>query len=127
MKTLKRLLGDKGENLSIKYLKKLGHSILAQNYQRSWGEIDIVSIKDKEIHFVEVKTQTIDTRYSSVDAYEAEEKVDYKKRTRLRRIIQTYLLDKKLLEVDYCVDVLAVYLDREGNEVRIEYIEDIML
>jgi len=49
-------IGDLGEEISVKYLKNKGFSILETNYLRKWGEIDIVAEKDEVVHFIEVKT-----------------------------------------------------------------------
>ncbi len=51
-------LGKKGENLAVEYLKGEGFTILAQNYRRAYGEIDIVAQKKEVIAFVEVKLRT---------------------------------------------------------------------
>jgi putative endonuclease len=128
MKTKKRLLGDAGEVIAGDFLKNKGFVICDTNYQKPWGEIDIVAKKGSEIHFIEVKTQSVNSSVNTFDFYEAEERVDYYKRTKLRRIIETYLLEKHFTECDYCVDVLAIYLNKQSGEVvRIEYIEDIEL
>lgn len=54
----KKLLGIKGERLTIKYLKKQGYKILEKNYSTKFGEADIIAKKDNNIVFVEVKTRT---------------------------------------------------------------------
>jgi putative endonuclease len=126
MKTKKRLLGDAGEVIAGDFLKNKGFVICDTNYQKPWGEIDIVAKKGSEIHFIEVKTQTQKGDKSN-DFYEAEEKVTHTKRLRLRRIVQTYLAEKRLYEYDYWVDVMAIYLNTEGKVQKIEYIEDITL
>jgi ribonuclease HII len=47
--------GHKGEDAAAKYLKGLGHKILARNWKTKWCEIDIVSEKDDVLYFTEVK------------------------------------------------------------------------
>lgn len=50
-------LGKKGEDISVKFLKKQGYEIIERNYRCSLGEVDIVA-KDKNILcFVEVKAR----------------------------------------------------------------------
>jgi putative endonuclease len=49
-------LGNLGEKIAQDYLKKKKYRILAQNFKRKWGEIDIVAKKQGKIIFVEVKT-----------------------------------------------------------------------
>ena len=61
----KNRVGSFGEDISAKYLKRLGHTVLDTNYLKKWGEIDIVSRETLEnkhiIHFVEVKTVSYET------------------------------------------------------------------
>jgi len=51
-------VGRQGEELAAKYLKNKKYHILAQNYRKRWGEIDIVAKTGAVIVFVEVKTTT---------------------------------------------------------------------
>lgn len=51
-------VGRQGEELAAKYLKNKRYHILAQNYRKRWGEIDIVAKIGTIIVFVEVKTTT---------------------------------------------------------------------
>ena len=53
----KRQFGTVGEELALDYLKSRGHRILESNYRCKLGEIDIISLKNDTIHFVEVKTR----------------------------------------------------------------------
>ena len=48
----KKLLGSKGERLTIKYLKKQGYQILETNYRVPCGEADIIAKKGNNIVFV---------------------------------------------------------------------------
>ena len=70
VKTYKRKIGDYGEGLACKFLRKKGLKIKNRNYLKKWGEIDIVAIKKKrflsrqieKLHFVEVKTVSCETK-----------------------------------------------------------------
>jgi Holliday junction resolvase-like predicted endonuclease len=55
-KTEKRKTGDLGEDIAEMFLVKQGFKILERNYLRKWGEIDIITKKDRKLYFVEVKT-----------------------------------------------------------------------
>ena len=56
-KTEKRKIGDKGEELCCKQLKKEGCTILARNYTGGGGELDIVVREGNNLVVVEVKTR----------------------------------------------------------------------
>ena len=58
MKTSTKDTGNKGEDEASSYLKSQGHSIVARNWRFSHLEIDIITIKDNVLHFVEVKSRT---------------------------------------------------------------------
>ena len=128
-KTNKQTIGQKGEDLAVIYLKNQGFEIIERNYWQKWGEIDIIASKNGVIHFVEVKTVTRDNLpISSDDTYEPEDNVHPWKRQRLARAIQTYLLARQVGdEVEWQVDVLSVYLDREGSLLKVDWLEDVEL
>ena len=58
MFSLKRLIGNKGEDKAAKYLKKQGYKIIERNYNLPCGEVDIIAQKNKTLVFVEVKYRT---------------------------------------------------------------------
>ncbi len=69
-----REIGDRGEDIAVEYLKKLGWQILARNYYAGHTEIDIIA-KDKNIIvFVEVKTRA-NTTFGHPIEYVTESKV----------------------------------------------------
>lgn len=47
--------GQAGEQVVIEYLANQGHQVIAHNYKTKVYEIDIISIKEQEIYFTEVK------------------------------------------------------------------------
>lgn len=59
--THKQKIGQIGENIATKHLKKLGFKILDRNYRKKCGEIDIVAKKGDILHFVEVKSVSRET------------------------------------------------------------------
>jgi len=99
-------LGKKGEDISVKFLKKQGYEIIERNYRCSLGEVDIVA-KDKNILcFVEVKarkTEEYGLPQEAIDGY---------KQKKLARVALTYLKQKKICEQDVRFDVVSVYPDR---------------
>lgn len=60
MKTLKRLLGDRGERAAASYLRKNKYKIKHRNYEIGKLEVDIIAEDKEHLIFVEVKTRTYD-------------------------------------------------------------------
>jgi len=120
----KKKIGALGENMACRFLMKHGFRILDKNYSKKWGEIDIVAEKDRVFRFIEVK---------SIVSYETsehrpEENVHYQKLKRLSRVIQTYLLDKKVsYETEWQIDVLAVFLDLKNKKAKFRFTENIII
>lgn len=48
-------IGDKAEDVAMKYLMVLGHEIIARNWKTKYCEIDIISMHDGTVYFTEVK------------------------------------------------------------------------
>ena len=137
--TEKQVIGKIGENCVCKYFEKLGYKIIDRNYLKKWGEIDIVAVKNKKIHFVEVKsisrdlpTSTDNTKqnvtYVTKGEYRAEDNMHQWKLQRLGRTIQSYLLDKDVSdETDWQFDVATVVVDTKKSISRVTLLEDLVL
>lgn len=102
-------LGKTGEEAAVKYLIKNGYSILATNYRCRSGEIDIVAREGEFLVFIEVKTRT-GTRYGS-----ASEALDIRKKQRLRKLANYYLMMKGLTDVNCRFDVVTLQLADNTN------------
>ena len=68
-------VGRQGEMAVAEYLEKNGHEILERNFKTKFCEIDIVSVKDGEIYFTEVKTRKNNERGSGL-LYITKQKLD---------------------------------------------------
>ncbi|WP_311482085.1 YraN family protein [uncultured Anaerococcus sp.] len=112
--TIKRQVGDFGEEITAEYLERNGYRILGRNYSKPFGEIDIIATKDDLISFVEVKT-----RKSDAFAYAAEA-VDFYKQQRIKRASQAYLVENNMTDFLMSFDIAEVYLDTR----KINYIEN---
>ena len=114
-------LGDKGERLACEYLVNKGYKILERNCVLYCGEIDIIAKKkglfaDKTIHFVEVKA----LRQAQGD-FSPEEKVDYKKQNKYRKLIEIWLEKNKFPQNYPCqMDIIAI------SGAEIDYFENVV-
>lgn len=125
-------VGRLGEDIAAEFLKNNGFTILETNFTRKWGELDLITTKqDKDIVFVEVKTKRCDipteVPQEGDDAYRLEENVDYNKRKRLKRTIQTYLEENATGKSYWRVDILCVYVDTNQKESRINWLKNTII
>ncbi len=121
-----RDLGNLGEDLACEYLVNNRYKILERNCVLFCGEIDIIARKnwglltDKTIHFVEVKTLRRQT-----SQFFPEQKVDYKKQNKYRRLAEIWLEKNKFSQNYPCqVDIIAVLIN--NGEQKIDFFENII-
>lgn len=111
--------GKLGEDYTVQYLEKNGYSIVARNYRKRCGEIDIVAVKDDIIAFVEVKTRKYRSLVSGVEA------VGYKKKGRIIATADCYLYENGL-EYQPRYDIADVTVSNTENPyvIAFNYYED---
>lgn len=127
-KSEKRKIGDLGEDIACKYLEKHGYVVIERNYLRKWGEIDIIAKKGLILSFVEVKSVSWNSVFGSRETYRPEENMHPKKVLRLRRALQTYLLDHKVSDEQvWQFHLVCVYLDEDEKKARVKLLENIVL
>jgi putative endonuclease len=114
-------LGDRGERLAARLLRRRGMKVLATNYRCGAGEADLIVLdpttrKDlgaETIAIVEVKTRTSDSHTAPEAA------VDAHKRRRMKRIARHYLTAHPAADFAVRFDVVAVLAPPGGRpEVR---------
>lgn len=111
--TEKRLIGNLGEDMVVNYLIAHAYQVLDRNYNKPYGEIDIIAMKDDIVCFVEVKTRK-STKYGY-----PREAVNYYKQQRIIRASQTYLLENRLTDYIIRFDVAEVFTEsREINYIE---------
>lgn len=118
--------GSLGEALALLHLERLGYTIVARNYRRPFGEIDIVARDKETLVFVEVKTRHHRKAHHHQNAQYGTpfEAVDHRKQARLARTALDYLAQHNLLEVPARFDVVAVYLNERNQATAIELIQN---
>ena len=119
-----RDIGDHGEKIAKKYLRKKGYKILASNQHESHNELDLIACDASYIVFVEVKTRTTDvTLYSRFGTPASA--VDFQKRKRLITAAKDYLSRNNQQNKQPRFDVIEVYLMKDTFQViHINHIEN---
>lgn len=129
IKTEKRTIGDRGEDLAVAHLEKMYFKILERNYLRKWGEIDIIAQKKGVLYFVEVKTVSSSYRINQGEWHRPEDNVHKKKIARLKKAVQSYLFEKDVsIETEWEFSVMTVILKRKTWELyKIEHLENLII
>ncbi|PCI20910.1 hypothetical protein COB64_01485 [Candidatus Wolfebacteria bacterium] len=124
-------IGEIGEDLACRFLVKHKYSVIERNFTKKWGEIDIIASKSNVLHFIEVKTKSTDLSDVSVvnnEEFRPEEKIDAHKLGRMARTIQSYLLEKNVMDrVEWQVDALLVFLDVKNKKAKVKSIENLII
>ena len=106
----RRALGERGENLAVARLKKLGYRILVRNYRIRLGEIDIIAEDKDTLVFVEVKARTGTSFGSPVEAITA------RKKRQLAKVAMQYISQHGLDNRPARFDVVSVvFQDSRGT------------
>lgn len=115
---LKRDIGNKGEDIAVKLIKKKGYKVIERNFNvPRAGEIDIIAKKKEYLVFVEVRLRK-NTLHGS-----GAETVDIFKQRKLIKAAQTYLKLNNLNNIPARFDVVSITGDAEG-EYSVEIIEN---
>ena len=94
---MSREKGNFAEERACSFLQDRGFEILDRNFHSRFGEIDIVALHEKVLHFVEVKSGDGEPVYQITPS-------------KLSKIIKTatIYMQKKHLDIDYCFDAVIV-------------------
>ncbi len=119
--TIRSDFGQWAESNVAQYLKQKYYSVLDRNYQKKWGEIDIIAEKNGILIFVEVKANK-----KEVSGFEPENRVSPEKLRRMNRAIQTYLAAKKYSsDQDWQIDIVSLTLDHDRGVAKIKHFKNI--
>jgi len=115
MSDTRRNLGKAGETIASDFLKKNGYTIVARNYRRKFGEIDIIARERDYLVFIEVKTRTGTSHGHPLEA------VTLRKQRQISKVAQCYLAEKNLFNIAARFDVVSVVLS-QNNQASVEIV-----
>lgn len=133
-KGVRNQIGAYGEQIAVTYLEKKGFTVLATNYLKKWGELDIVaretSAKGDVIRFVEVKTVSYETKIAhdravTHETWRPEEQVTTFKLQKLHRVIESWLLEHDCAS-EWQIDVAAIRIVLDEKYATIKYIPNVI-
>jgi putative endonuclease len=85
---VRKIKGKGSEDRVEVFLREKGFSILARNYRKVFGEIDIIAEKEGKVWFLEVKT--VNKNFPPI------EKIDKRKILRMVKVAETFMTEREL-------------------------------
>ncbi|NCS99970.1 YraN family protein [Candidatus Parcubacteria bacterium] len=114
---LRRIFGNKAEDLTAKYLQNKGLKIIAKQYRSRFGEIDLIALDGSEVVFVEVKAR------KTSDFGFPEESVTASKIEKIIAVGDKFLKEKNWLLKPWRIDVVAITFGK--TELEFNHIEGV--
>lgn len=110
----KQDLGMFGEEYACDYLIKENFNILMRNYRFSrLGEIDIVALRNNELHFFEVKTRS-NERYGS-----PAQAVNKKKQLKIEKTALIFCMQNNFDDYIIRFDVIEIINTKENTWINV--------
>ncbi len=132
------VIGKVGEGIAAQWLIDHGFGLLECNYRKKWGEIDIVARlpagKAGEtsdiVHFVEVKSVSYETKGDldvgvTHETYRPEDRVHRNKQERLKRAIQSWIIENKY-KGEFQIDILVVHLVPREKYAQVKMLHNVI-
>jgi putative endonuclease len=101
-------LGERGERLACRHLRRQGMRIVEARYRLVYGEIDVVAVDGQTLVFTEVKTRRSEAQGRPAEA------IDARRRRRLIRAAAAFLKSHQLLGYPSRFDVVEVIWPRDA-------------
>jgi putative endonuclease len=99
---LNKVKGVTGELEAYRFLRQNGYRIVARNYRKRFGEVDLIGWDKDVLVFVEVKTRL------SGEHGRPEEAVTRSKQKQIRRVASEYRASHRLHDINYRFDVISI-------------------
>lgn len=117
----KRTRGDYGEQVTCDYLFERGYEIVARNYRKRVGEIDLIATDKQTLTFVEVKTRKFGSLTDGIDS------VTRDKQRKLVRTAKAFLSENPQLlnlSIQFDVAIVTVTTDEAPRLLELEYLSN---
>ena len=111
-------LGERGEIVAARFLRRAGCRIVTTRLKQRYGEIDIIAVEGQTVVFVEVKTRRLDLTTQPAEA------VDRTRQQRLTRAALAFLKYHGLLEYASRFDVIEIVWAADRTQPKIRHIID---
>jgi len=127
----KKIVGNKGEEIAEKYLKKKGYKILGKNIKQRFDEIDIIA-KEKTGIIVFAEVKTVKCLPANIEhQITPEENITKAKLKKLKRGAMSWVgeNEKKVSEAGWRIDLVAICyedLTKIEKNCNIEHYENIV-
>ena len=114
MSFARKQLGESGEEIALRFLKKRRFKIVVQNYRCKFGEVDIIARDpDNILSFIEVKTRSSGTHGAPQEA------VHSRKQAQISRVALEFIQRYGLEHQRARFDVVAVQLSSAGYTIEL--------
>lgn len=96
------LFGREGESEAAKFLTTNGYRIIERNYEKKFGEIDLVAMDGDTLCFIEVKTR------DGLEYGHPFEALTISKQRNIRKLAKVYLMEKEIEDTFIRFDVVGI-------------------
>ena len=118
MKNFNKDIGNFGEELSIKYLEDNNYKVLDKNFRCKSGEIDIITLKNSIISFIEVKSRFFTSFGNPIES------ITYSKQLKIINSAKFYIFKNNLYNFNIKFDAIEIIFDLNSTNYTINHIED---
>jgi putative endonuclease len=94
--------GTNAEEAAYRFLREQGYRMVARNYRRQFGEIDLIGWDGEFLAFIEVKYRSGSSRGLPVEA------VHQKKQRQICRLAREYRIRHKLHDINFRFDIVSI-------------------
>lgn len=116
MQSQKQILGQEGEQIAERYLRKKGYRLVERNYRCPVGELDLIVLDRHVIVFVEVKSRS-DDRFGL-----PLESVHLRKQRKMIKTALFFLNEHRLHHREARFDVIGISFT--GREPVVEHVQN---